>query len=61
MYQNIIFDFGGVVVDYNPRNFLMDRFMNKHAEEIVYDLTFGSQECRIWTVVPLPGRWPTAP
>ena len=44
MYQNIIFDFGGVVVDYNPRNFLMDRFMNKHAEEIVYDLTFGSQE-----------------
>ena len=44
MYKNIIFDFGGVVVDFNPRNFLMDRFMNKHAEEIVYDLTFGSQE-----------------
>ena len=44
MYKNIIFDFGGVVVDFNPRNFLMDRFMSKHAEEIVYDLTFGSQE-----------------
>ena len=44
MYKNVIFDFGGVVVDFNPRNFLMDRFMNKHAEEIVYDLTFGSQE-----------------
>ena len=44
MYKNILFDFGGVVVDFNPRNFLMDRFMNKHAEEVVYDLTFGSQE-----------------
>lgn len=44
MYKNIIFDFGGVVVDFNPRNFLMDRFMNKRAEEIVYDITFGSQE-----------------
>ena len=44
MYKNVIFDFGGVVVDFNPRNFLMDRFMNKHAEEVVYDLTFGSQE-----------------
>lgn len=44
MYKNILLDFGGVVVDFNPRNFLMDRFMNKHAEEITYDLTFGSQE-----------------
>ena len=44
MYKNILFDFGGVVVDFNPSNFLMDRFMNKHAEEVVYDLTFGSQE-----------------
>lgn len=44
MYKNVIFDFGGVVIDFNPRNFLMDHFMNKHAEEIVYDLTFGSQE-----------------
>lgn len=44
MYKNIIFDFGGVVVQFNPRDFLMDHFMNKHAEEIVYELTFGSQE-----------------
>mgnify|MGYP003370244598 FL=1 len=44
MYKNILLDFGGVVVDFNPRNFLMDRFMNKHAEDVVYDLTFGSQE-----------------
>ncbi len=44
MYKNIIFDLGGVVVNFTPRDFLMDRFMNKKAEEIVYDLTFGSKE-----------------
>ena len=44
MYKNIIFDFGGVVVQFNPMDFLMDHFMNKRAEEIVYELTFGSQE-----------------
>ena len=44
MYKNIIFDFGGVVVHFNPKDFLMDHFMNKRAEEIVYELTFGSQE-----------------
>ena len=44
MYKNIIFDFGGGVVQFNPKDFLMDHFMNKRAEEIVYELTFGSQE-----------------
>lgn len=44
MYKNIIFDFGGVVVQFNPKDFLMDHFANKRAEEIVYELTFGSQE-----------------
>lgn len=44
MYKNVIFDFGGVVVDFKPKDFLMDRFMSKRTEEIVYDLTFGSQE-----------------
>ena len=44
MYKNIIFDFGGVVVQFNPKDFLMDHFKNKRAEEIVYELTFGSQE-----------------
>lgn len=44
MYKNVIFDFGGVVVDFKPKDFLMDRFMNKRTEDIVYDLTFGSQE-----------------
>lgn len=44
MYRNIIFDFGGVVVDFNPRDFLLDHFMNRRAEEETYALTFGSQE-----------------
>ena len=28
MYKYIIFDFGGVVVQFNPKDFLMDHFMN---------------------------------
>ena len=28
MYKNIIFDFGGVVDNFNPKDFLMDHFMN---------------------------------
>lgn len=44
MYRNIIFDLGGVVVNFDPKNFLMERFTNKRTEDIVYDLTFGSKE-----------------
>ena len=44
MYKNIIFDLGGVVVDFKPRDFLMDHFLNKRAEDEVFDLTFGSKE-----------------
>lgn len=42
MYRNVIFDLGGVVLEWNPRDFLMDYFLNKRTEDIVYDLTFGS-------------------
>ena len=31
MYKNIIFDLGGVVVDFKPRDFLMDHFLNKRV------------------------------
>ena len=44
MYKNIIFDFGGVVVNFNPRDFLMDHFMNRRAEEETYDIVFGMLE-----------------
>ena len=44
MYRNIIFDLGGVVVDFHPRSFLVDHFMNERVEKQIYDITFGSQE-----------------
>ena len=28
MYKNIIFDFGGVMVDFDPKEYLVDRFCN---------------------------------
>ncbi len=44
MYRNIIFDLGGVVVDFTPREFLVDHFMNENLENQLYDITFGSDE-----------------
>ena len=44
MYKNIIFDLGGVMVDFAPRAYLVDRICNAEIEEQVYDLTFGSEE-----------------
>ncbi len=44
MYRNIIFDLGGVVVDFTPREFLVDHFMNEKLENQLYDITFGSDE-----------------
>ncbi len=47
MYRNIVFDLGGVVVDYAPREFLVDHFLNERLERQLYDLTFGSEEWRM--------------
>ena len=46
MYKNIVFDFGGVMVDFDPHKYLIDLFGNRGLEEEVYDLTFGSREWR---------------
>ena len=43
MYKNVIFDIGGVMVDFNPKDFLLERFCNTAIEEQVYQLTFGSK------------------
>lgn len=43
MYKNIIFDLGGVMVDFDPKDFLLDRFCNAAIEDKVYRLTFGSE------------------
>ncbi len=44
LYKNIIFDLGGVVVDFNPREFLVDHFMNEKLEDALYAITFASEE-----------------
>ena len=43
MYKSIVFDLGGVMVDFAPRAYLVDRICNEEIEEQVYDLTFGSE------------------
>lgn len=47
MYKNIVFDIGGVMVDFDPKGYLVDRFCNVETEERVYRLTFGSDEWRL--------------
>ena len=44
MYKSIIFDIGGVMVDFDPKAYLVDRLCNAATEETVYRLTFGSEE-----------------
>ncbi|HIZ31639.1 MAG TPA: HAD family phosphatase [Candidatus Fournierella merdipullorum] len=46
MYKNIVFDLGGVVVDFAPHDFLLDRFYDETVESKVFDITFGSVEWR---------------
>ena len=43
MYKNVIFDLGGVMVDFAPKDFLLERFCDTAVEEKVYRLTFGSK------------------
>lgn len=48
MYQNVIFDLGGVVVNSDPRNWLVDRFFNEKIEDDLHRLTFGSEIWQRW-------------
>ncbi len=43
-FKNMIFDLGGVVVNYNPKEYLLERFSDKDTEEFLYDAFFGSEE-----------------
>lgn len=47
MYRNIVFDLGGVVVEYNPRDYLADRFFNERIEKRLYEAVFGSEEWQL--------------
>ena len=56
MYKNIIFDFGGVMVDFDPKEYLVDRFCNAETEELVSQLTFESEEWKLLDAGPLRGQ-----
>lgn len=47
MYQNIVFDLGGVVVNYNPKDFLVDMFFHEEIENKIYNAVFGSEEWQL--------------
>ncbi|MGD9560455.1 MAG: HAD family hydrolase [Oscillospiraceae bacterium] len=44
MYHNIVFDLGGVVVNYSPKDYLVDKFYNERTERRIYNAVFGSEE-----------------
>ncbi len=48
MYKNIIFDLGGVMVHFDPKEYLMEMFHDPIVEKKLYDMTFGSKE---WLMV----------
>ncbi len=43
-YKAIVFDLGGVVVDFNPRSYLLNRFADEATEIFLYDTIFASEE-----------------
>jgi len=47
MYKSIVFDLGGVMVDFDPKTYLVDRFCNAEVEEQVSQLTFESEEWKL--------------
>ncbi len=44
MYKNLIFDLGGVVVNYNPKDYLADTFFYEKIEKRLYEIVFASEE-----------------
>lgn len=47
MYRNIVFDLGGVVVEYTPRDFLVNMFFHERTEKKLFDAVFGSEEWQL--------------
>ena len=43
MYQNIIFDLGGVVVEFAPKKYLLDLLCDAKAEAAVESIVFESE------------------
>ena len=47
MYKNIVFDIGGVLVDYDPKGYLSKLFNNAELEEFLYSIIFDSEEWKL--------------
>jgi putative hydrolase of the HAD superfamily len=47
VYHNIVFDLGGVVVNYSPRDYLVDHFYNERIENQLFSAVFGSEEWQL--------------
>ncbi|MDK2813374.1 MAG: hypothetical protein PWQ08_629 [Clostridiales bacterium] len=47
MYKNIVFDIGGVIVDYDPKGYLSKLFNNAELEEFLYSIIFDSEEWKL--------------
>ncbi len=43
-FKSIIFDLGGVVVKYKPKEYLLDRFTDEDTEKKLYEAFFASEE-----------------
>ena len=47
MIKNIIFDIGGVVVNYDPKEYLSRKFNRPELEQLLYDAIFDSAEWKL--------------
>ena len=47
MIKNVIFDIGGVVVDYNPQEYLSRKFNDPELEQLLFGAIFGSEEWKL--------------
>lgn len=45
-FKNVVFDLGGVLVEFDPRRYLNRRFSNKKTESYLYQVIFASEEWR---------------
>lgn len=43
-YKNIIFDISGVVVEFKPRKYLLNKFCDEDTEKFLYENFFGGDE-----------------
>ncbi len=43
LYRNIVFDLGGVLVEFDPRSYLRTRFADKKLENYLYQNVFGGK------------------